>query len=358
MTLAWCVWWMGLAHAAPVQLAEHDGAHIQVPSFSPDGDRIAYEANDHETKRITAYVGPVDGSAFAPVHGASRASGLTQGFATQSAGPAVVHELSWSPAAIGTYIYASSANGQDYDLFFGGGRAAVVGPEADGGPAWSPDGRSVVFTSARTGEGDLYKLDLANLLGEPEQLTSRDGSSEVYATWSPSADRIVYVAHSASGDNLWMVTPGTPGEVQLTHWPRIQTRPTFSPDGTTLAFYANHEDPDRFDLYVVRPQHIQGPKLLLRDVLPNSAGPTWTPDGKYVVAVLDDDDLFDPIVAVNHAFPANTHVLDQGTVGNTDLDIATGSDGVTRMVWSAQGLMTDSRRTFRRLYLSELPPLP
>ena len=345
------------ASAQTVELAAHANANIQRPSFSPDGDRLSYESNDHESKRVTAYVGRI-GGAFEPVHASGAASGLTQGFSTRATGPAVVHELAWSPPAIGKYVYASSANGQDYDLFFAGGRAAVVGPSADGGPVWSPDGRSIVFTSARTGEGDLYKMDLTQLQAPPTQLTHHEGSSEVYATFSPDGQRLAYVAHSQTGDNLWTV--GTQGDdaVQITHWPRIQTRPVFSPDGTHIAFYANHEDPERFDLYILRPQHIQGPSLVLRDVVPNSAGPVFTPDGRHIVAVLDDESLFDPIVAVEWARPANTMVLDLGTVGNQDVDVARGTDGTTRIVWTAQGRMTDTDRTFRRLYTSEMPTLP
>jgi len=346
-----------LAHAQTVDLASADNAHIQRPLFSPDGDRLSYESNDHDSKRVTAYVGRI-GGAFEPVHGDGAASGLTQGFTTRSRGPTVVHELAWSPASLNTYVYGSSANGQDYDVFFEGGRAAIVGPSADGGPVWSPDGRHIVFTSARTGEGDLYAKDLSQLQAPPVQLTSHERSSEVYAAFHPDGSRIAYVAHSATGDNIWTVDRDGSDAVQITHWPRIQTRPQFSPDGDEVAYYANHEDPDRFDLYLLKPLHIQGPQLILRDVVPNTAGPVFTPDGKYLVAVLNDDSLLDPIVAVERGRPANTHVLELGTVGNQDLDIAQGSDGTVRIAWTAQGRITDSQRTFRRLFTSALPPLP
>lgn len=345
------------AQAAPTELARHSGAHVQRPQLAPDGLRVAYEANDHDQMRIVSWVGDVATRSFSPVHGVGQGSGLTSGFSTQQAGPRVVHELSWSPASIGQYIYASSANGRDFDLFFAGGRAAVVGPTPDGGPTWSPDGQSIAFTSARTGEGDLYLSSLTRLLDPPQRLTSRDGSSEVYAAWGPQSDRIAYVAHSDAGDNLYWVVLGQPGEVQLTRWSGTQTRPRFSPDGEHIAFYANHEDPDRFDLYVLEPLHLAEPRLILRDVVMNEEGPVWSPDGQHLLAVLDDDARYDPLVSVRWTNPREVSTIATGTVGHGDFDLRALPSGGLRLVWAAQGPAGATDLDFRRLYSMDLPRL-
>ncbi len=348
----------GVSHGAPSELAAHDNAHVQRPSFSPDGSRLAYEANDHESKRIALFVG-TDHGGFAPVRPPGvGSSGLTAGFSTAPSGAEVVHELTWSPTSLGTFAYATSANGIDSDLYIEGGGPLVEHPAPDGGAVWSPDGRHVAFTSGRTGEGDLYVRDIQALTLPPQQVTSLDGSSEVYAAWSPDSASIAFVAHGQSGDNVWLLPRllGTP--VQVTRWPGIQTHPTFSPDGTHLAFYANHEDEARFDLYVTLPQHLADPVLVLPDVIPNANGPVWTPDGAHVLAVVDDDANFDPIVAVPLARPFSAGPLDLGTVGHGDFDVSSTPGGQVRIAWAAQGQVGDDTRSFRRLYVADLPALP
>jgi Tol biopolymer transport system component len=352
--------YVALALAAPPrEIASHPDAHVQRPQFSPDGSKLAYEANDHQALRVEQYVGDVATGRFTRVLPNARGpSALTQGFATRTADAAVVHELSFSPAALGRFVVASSAAAGDSDLYFDTGAVAVASPAPDGGPAWSPDGLRIAFTSSRSGEGDLYVADLTALNAAPRQLTALMGSSEVFATWTPDGRGIAYVAHGRTGDNLWMLADLAGAPRQLTRWPGVQTRPSFSPDGRYVAFYANHEDDARFDLYVMQPMHLAEPVMLVPDVVMNSQGPAWTPDGRHLLVVVDEDAFFDPIVAVPVGDRFAALPIDLGTVGNGDLDVARGPDGVTRIAWAAQGLTGDTTRTFKRLYVAELPALP
>lgn len=60
---------------------------------------------------------------------------------------------------------------------------------ADYSPRWSPDGRQLLFVSARSKEPQLYRMDLAG--GDPEQLTSlATGVSS--PIWSADGKRIVF----------------------------------------------------------------------------------------------------------------------------------------------------------------------
>ena len=92
----------------------------------------------------------------------------------------------------------------------------------------------------------------------------------------------------------------------------------------------------------------------LPDIVPNDAGPVWSPDGRYVFAVADDDARYDPIIAV----PVDDHlaaaplVLD--TVGHGDFAIGTGPGGSWRIAYTALGRHDDTERGFRRLYVGDV----
>lgn len=351
--------WLLAADAREV--ARRDGANLQRPLWSPDGTKLAYEANFHDKKIIELYAGDPKTGAFSRVVPVVRsASAMTAGFATSAAakGGQVAHELDWAPASIGRFVYSASNEGLDYDLYLGLGGALAAAPGADGGPSWSPDGRYIAFTSARTGQGDLYLLDVNAIEQPPRRVTTDPESSELFVSWSPDGQRFVFCGHSKKGDNLWLLPALTQTPVKLTDQPNSQVRPSWSPAGDKIAYYANVDDEQRFDLYVIDATPGATPTRLLRDVVLNAGGPTWTPDGKHVVVALDDDDRYDPIVAISVADPTRTKVLDFGTVGHSDLDITKAPDGKWMIALVAQGKKADKVRDYDRLFVAEVSGLP
>lgn len=328
-------------------------ANCQAPTWSPDGSKLSYEVNYHDIKKLELYVYTPGGGPAVSVAPLSRGtSSLTAGFSTASS-ESVTHELSWSPAAMNTFVYSASGSGQDYDLYLNLSGAIGSAPGADGGPAWSPDGRWIVFTTARTGQGDLYLLDVHNLTAPPAQLTTSASAAELYATWAPSSRSVAYVGHSDAGDQIYLIPDITrPVPQVITQLGSTQTRPAYSPDGKYIAFYSNHRDADEFDLYVTTPQ---APRLIAEDVVLNHRGPAWTPDGTRLVYVSRDDESFNPISIAPAADPAQTRRLETGTVGNQDLSVVRGQDGQTWLALSAQGRTEDTTRDYRRIYVMVIP---
>lgn len=113
-------------------------------------------------------------------------------------------------------------------------------PALDYNAVFSPDGRWVVFTSERSGNVDLYALDLA-AEGEPVRLTQHPAMDDA-ASFSPDGKRLVFVS-ARDGDADIFVMPFAPEAatdegraVNLTRRPGGDFNPAFSPDGRHIAF--------------------------------------------------------------------------------------------------------------------------
>ena len=74
------------------------------------------------------------------------------------------------------------------------------------------------------------------------------------------------------------------------------------------------------------------------------------------MVVRNDDDAYDPVWMVPVKQPSSARPLDTRTVGNGDLDVTKGTDGRVWIAVAAQGLDTDTKREFKRIYVLPLTP--
>ena len=330
-------------------------ANCQSPVWSPDGSKLAWEVNDHEKRTVALYVYTPGGGAPRRIlpGGRSGSTSLTSGFSTTST-TSVAGELSWAPTALGRFVYSASNDSRDYDLYLDTGTPLAVAPGVDSGAAWSPNGKLILFSSGRTGEGDLYLLDVGALDQPPRALLKTAGNAELYASWSPDSRAVVFISHTSQGDQLQLISDlAAPAPKTLTNWDHTQTRPRFSPDGKWIAFYSNHINSDRFDLYIL-PTAGGAAVPIAAGVVLNARGPSWSPDSSKLIYVLDDDNRLDPVMVAPVADPSAAKVVPTGTVGNGDTDVVKGTDGKVWLALAAQGRTGDETRTFKRIYVMEL----
>ena len=78
-------------------------------------------------------------------------------------------------------------------------RLPVPGVEGMRDPAWSPDGSQIAVTGIVGGRSDLYLVDVAT--GTPRQLTN-DAYAELHPSWSPDGRTLVFSTDRGPGTDL------------------------------------------------------------------------------------------------------------------------------------------------------------
>src|SRR5688572_10280189 len=107
----------------------------------------------------------------------------------------------------------------------------------DRAPAWTTDGTAIVFSSDRSGNFDLWRVDVprSGAPSEPRRITtSPDPDGE--PTIAPDGS-IVFVRGRAQGADLWVRTAAGE-ERRLTREPGAERAPAISPDGRRVAYAA------------------------------------------------------------------------------------------------------------------------
>ncbi|KAL4584998.1 hypothetical protein LXL04_009611 [Taraxacum kok-saghyz] len=203
------------------------------PSFSPDGNQIAYvglpglyvvnsDGSDHRE------IAP-DITAFSTAWNPAR-----KGVVYTSIGP------TFASVATDVDIYAVEVDTDEptfTKLTFGGQNNAF--------PSVSPDGKYIVFRSGRSGHKNLY---IMSALGEKDGLTQLTNGpwTDTMCNWSPDGDHIAFASdrHNPGSGSfaLYMVHPNGTGLQQLIHSGSLgrTNHPWFSPDGKSVVFTSDY----------------------------------------------------------------------------------------------------------------------
>ncbi|HSE39302.1 MAG TPA: amidohydrolase family protein, partial [Acidobacteriota bacterium] len=143
----------------------------------------------------------------------------------------------------------------------------------------SPDGSTLLFDLL----GDLYTLPVAG--GTASALT-KGPAMDLSPRYSPDGKTIVFVSDRGGMDNLWLInSDGTNPRILVKDKDSYFMSPTWSPDGRYIV--ARKEDGKRAGLPPIElwMYHIQGGtgiKLTSFEEFNNASGPVVSPDGRYI----------------------------------------------------------------------------
>ncbi len=213
---------------------------------------------------------------------------LTSGFGAFS-------RPSWSPdgARLGLRMDLPTSGIAVMEVHSEGGRLAGSPPmsltsEFSDSPSWSPDGRTLVYSSSPGSGGWItYLADTATrethqFTGIPENATD--------PVWSPDGARLAFTWYTDEHQtrDLYLINADGSGMVNLTNTPSInEMGPAWSPDGRRLAFSASIQAPDgsnsRADIYLI---NADGSGTTQLTAHPDADfDPAWSPDGSRLAFV-------------------------------------------------------------------------
>jgi TolB protein len=164
----------------------------------------------------------------------------------------------------------------------------------DDTPAWSPDGKRIVFVSGRSNNMMSYTIhDMFTMNIDGTDITQlTKGEVGLAPVWSPDGNQIAFskednfqsVSNITYG--IWAMHADGSNLIQLTKDPGNEQSPTYSPDGNKIAF-ASTQSNQSWDLYVMESDGSN--RVQLTDDPSNEGAPTWSPDGKHLAFISDRD---------------------------------------------------------------------
>lgn len=199
----------------------HNSSENILPSWSPDGSRIAYTSFMRTNPDL--YIGPAGGGRPTRI---SAQRGMNTG-------------ASWSPDGKQIAITLSKdGNPEIYIISASDGsivRRITNDKAIDTSPAWSPDGSQLAFVSDRNGGPQIFVVSANG--GTPKQV-SKNGDYNTTPAWSPAKGKhvIAYTTRDGGSYDIVALDLDSGQMTRITQNEGQNEEPAFSPNGRAIAF--------------------------------------------------------------------------------------------------------------------------
>ncbi len=274
------VWVADVDSGGAVRLTEGGGAK-RTPAWSPDGRRLVFVHEPPQGGRAELYLVGADGSGLtALTHNEPQMYDVAPAWSPD--GMRIAFGRGRGP--LGAQAFVVNADGTGVRQVTRESPLAQF-PEYEG-PRWLTDGRTLIYATWLP-DND-YDLFTANPDGSGVRRLTDNAVQDTEPSWSPDGSRIAFVRRHISGppgrsnlnEEIYVVRADGSGPHRLTRHAGEDTSPAWSPDGSSIAFVRRTARAG-LDLYVMDGDGRRLRRLTrLKDFL---ADPAWSPDGRTVL---------------------------------------------------------------------------
>jgi Tol biopolymer transport system component len=187
-------------------------------------------------------------------------------------------------------------------------------------PSWSPAGNQIVFRSMRDGSSEIY---VTTPDGASQVQLTTNAQTDAYPTWSPDGTKIAWVG----GTEIWTMNADGSGQAQLTTGAGATRGVSWSPDGLRIAFGGIVDGNE--DVYAVNASDGGSKQRFTTDQAPEAL-PDWNrqpTNGSGGADILTGTEVVDVIVAGEGDDTVSTAGGDDTVVGGGGADVVIGGFG-------------------------------
>lgn len=257
-----------------VRRLTYDPAQDGFPSWSPDGRQLVFSryGGDEAPEKTGLYLVSPDGGE------------------PQRLTSVIGEHPDWSPD--GHYIAFDGDFGNRIQLVAASGGTPVrIVPETirvlrGGQPKWSPDGSRIVFKEGET----LWLLDVA--AGSFEEVFSEPGKLPIPACWSPDGQQIYLFLRDAETrrSSIWAISATGRGKRRVTPEDEgVYRYADLSPDGSLLVVVRCEGRECNLGIM----SSSGGDRVPITPLAGYDDGPSWSPDGSTIAFVSTRSGNFD-----------------------------------------------------------------
>jgi TolB protein len=146
-------------------------------------------------------------------------------------------------------------------------------------PAWSSDNSKIAFVSDRPDPGP-WEIYIYSLIDGTTLPFPHFNSFASTPSFSPDGTRIAFALKTPRGDtDIFVSKLDGSDRTDITNNPAVDTSPTWAPSGRQIAF-ASHREDDSLQLYICDADGANVRRLVTEGGEADS--PSWSPDGKWV----------------------------------------------------------------------------
>ena len=147
----------------------------------------------------------------------------------------------------------------------------------DTGATVSPDGHRVAFSSARDGSAEIYVVETRS--GIVSRLTDNPGSDDIDPAWSPDGRRLVWASGMPAAHDLFGMEADGTNKKRLVAGGADEIEPAWSPDAAQVAFASNRDG--RYRLWTVAAAGGTEPTPVV-EAPGQMRAPAWDPQGTHL----------------------------------------------------------------------------